>query len=172
MSPQEFQQRFLPLARTLHRTAFALLGNAEDAEDAVQETYLRLWQQADRVATMEGAEGFFLTTLRHECLDRLRRRAARHEVDGEGLPPEAKAEPYAPPPEPEEEPDAAARQLSLLEQLPPNTRRLLQLRHVAGASYAEIAAITGLTEVNIRVILSRTRKQLSELYNKTKSHDT
>ena len=43
MDAQEFKARFLPLHPALYRAAYALLQNAEDAEDIVQEAYLKLW---------------------------------------------------------------------------------------------------------------------------------
>ena len=45
MDAREFKRRFLPCHQKLYRVAFRLMGNAQDAEDMVQEAYLRLWKK-------------------------------------------------------------------------------------------------------------------------------
>lgn len=65
---EQFLQRFLPLQQMLFSEALALLGSKTDAEDAVQETYLRLWRQAGRVIAMEQAKG---SSLRHCAMSAL-----------------------------------------------------------------------------------------------------
>ena len=49
MSADEFKALFLPFHVRLYRTAYALLGNAQDAEDMVQDAYLKLWSKRDEL---------------------------------------------------------------------------------------------------------------------------
>ena len=49
MDASDFKQRFLPYHRRLYRVAFLQLGNAQDAEDMVQEAYLKLWQRRNEL---------------------------------------------------------------------------------------------------------------------------
>ena len=70
MNHLEFERRYWPLRTRLMRTALALLGNGQEAEDAVQETFLRVWRQGERLDDMASPEGFFLLTLRY-CGDTL-----------------------------------------------------------------------------------------------------
>lgn len=74
MTAKEFQLRFLPMQPRLYRLALAMLCVEADAEDAVEDTYLKVWQQADRIDDMENAEGFFVLTLRNVCLNMIRSR--------------------------------------------------------------------------------------------------
>lgn len=158
MSTQDFQKRFLPLAGRLYATAFTLLRNSGDAEDAVQDTYLRAWQQAEALRAMERPEGFLLTTLRHICLDKLRLRREEGDVEEENPPPGQW--PAAPPADGRLE---AGDQLRyLLAQLPPRARRIVRLRHIGAYSTQEISRLTGETEANVRVILSRARQKLRQ----------
>ena len=50
MDAAEFKQQFLPYHRKLYRVAFRLTGNPQDAEDMVQEAYLKLWNKRDELA--------------------------------------------------------------------------------------------------------------------------
>lgn len=50
MDTAEFKQQFLPYHRKLYRVAFRLTGNPQDAEDMVQEAYLKLWNKRDELA--------------------------------------------------------------------------------------------------------------------------
>lgn len=50
MDAAEFKQQFLPYHRKLYRTAFRLTENPQEAEDMVQEAYLKLWNKRDELA--------------------------------------------------------------------------------------------------------------------------
>ncbi|MBQ8226660.1 MAG: RNA polymerase sigma factor [Bacteroidaceae bacterium] len=156
MTQQEFQEKYLPLARGLFRTAAALMGNVQDAEDAVQETYLKLWREASRLAAMEQPEAYFATVLRHVCINLLRSRRSELQVEcvADHVPDSnvGTAERF----------DNREHLSLLLRRLSPRDRRIVTLRHVAGRSTAEIAVLTGETETNVRVVLSRTRRKLKE----------
>jgi RNA polymerase sigma factor, sigma-70 family len=157
MTQQEFQHKYLPLAPQFYRRALALLGNAQDAEDAVQDTYLKLWNQSTRLERMELPEAFMQTVLRNVCLNMLRKRhTPENELDmADKLP---------------EEGDDIGRVEQqgtlrmLLDSLSPKARRMVTLRHLGDFSYEEMATLTGETEGNIRTILSRARRFLKERY--------
>ena len=74
MNTQNFEQKYLQLTPRLYSVAFSVLGNAEDAEDAVQDTFARLWEKRNELERMENAEGYFMPTLRHISLNMLRNR--------------------------------------------------------------------------------------------------
>lgn len=80
MNTQSFEQKYLQLTPRLYSVAFSVLGNAEDAEDAVQETFARLWEKRNELERMENAEGYFMTTLRHISLNMLRNRRAAADI--------------------------------------------------------------------------------------------
>ena len=56
MDAEEFKRRFLPLHIRLYRTAFRLMGNTMDAEDMVQEAYLKLWERRDALEHVANLE--------------------------------------------------------------------------------------------------------------------
>ena len=80
MDANDFKRRFLPYHQKLYRTAFRLMGNAQDAEDMVQEVYLKLWKKREELPPDIGnTEAYCVTLTKNLCLDALR--APRPEED-------------------------------------------------------------------------------------------
>lgn len=155
MTEADFTRLYLPLADTLYRIAWYILESDTEAEDAVQETYLKLWQSRDSLDEIDSPKGYCIRVLRNICLDRMRK--ARnlvfpdHLPEGEGLPPQDDAI------------DARTRLDMVLEavkSLPDRQREVLLLRTVEGLSYEEIASRTGINYLTCRVLLSQARSKL------------
>ena len=68
MTQRQFLDTLLPLQPTLRLVAERLLGNREEAEDAVQETYARLWEQRQRLEQCENQQGFAMQMLKNHCI--------------------------------------------------------------------------------------------------------
>jgi RNA polymerase sigma-70 factor, ECF subfamily len=141
--------------------AYGLLGELTEAEDVVQDAWLR-WNQADRDA-IRNAEAFLVTVTTRLALDRLRAARARREVYvGPWLP-----EPLLTDPETPETQAIEAERLSLallaaLERLNPVERAVLVLRDVFDLEYAEIADVLEKTPGNVRQIASRARDHIGD----------
>jgi RNA polymerase sigma-70 factor (ECF subfamily) len=149
--------------KRLTMLAYRMLGRWSEAEDVVQDGYLR-WQAADRSAIrVPGA--WLTTTVVRLCLDRMRKAKASREVYvGPWLP-----EPVLTPEGGEREmsPDTAsfAQDLSMglmlvLERLGPEERAAFILREAFDSSYAEIAAALGKNEAAVRQLVSRARDRV------------
>lgn len=158
MTQQEFQQKYIPLAPQFYRRALALLGNAQDAEDAVQDTYLKLWNQSARLEEVERPEAFMQIVLRNVCLNMLRdRHTTDNELDmADTLP--AESDQFG-------RIELQGTLKVLLGSLSPKARRMMALRHWGNFSFEEIAELTGESECNIRTILSRARRYLRQQYD-------
>ncbi|HEX5592221.1 MAG TPA: RNA polymerase sigma factor SigJ [Solirubrobacterales bacterium] len=136
--------------------AYGLLGELTEAEDVVQDAWLR-WDGADRDA-VRNAEPFLITVTTRLALDRLRSARARREVYvGPWLP-----EPLVTDPETPESKAIEAERLSLallgaLERLNPVERAVLVLRDAFDLEYAEIADVLEKTPANVRQIAKRAR---------------
>jgi len=149
--------------KRLTMLAYRMLGRWSEAEDAVQDAYLR-WQAADqRVIRVPGA--WLTTTVVRLCLDRMRRTKASREV-------------YVGPwlPEPILTPEGGERDMSgdgtsfahdlsmglllVLERLGPEERAAFVLREAFDSSYAEIAAALGKNEAAARQLVSRARERV------------
>ncbi len=142
------RQAFAELVERLHpralRFALRMLADDHDAEDAVQEAFVRVWQALPRFRVGAPFEPWFFKVLGNRCrtaLDR-RRRTATDPLDGHdaALPP-AEAD------------DRLAEVQRLLATLPAEQREAFLLHHVEGFSYEEIAQVTGagLSALRMRV---------------------
>jgi RNA polymerase sigma factor (sigma-70 family) len=166
MHADEFKSRVLPWQPGLYRMASSLLRNREEAEDAVQETFLKLWNHRHTLAAVTSPRAFALRTLRNLCLDKLKAKThGSYAPEDETI---IVADPVA---HWQTEVNDAVRAIhALVNRLPEQQRTVFQLRAVEDLSMEEIAEVTGLTVEHLRVILSRARKTLREMYDKQNDH--
>lgn len=142
----------------LFAIAYRMLGSAADADDMVQEAWLR-WGRAER-DNVDKPRAYLARTVTRLCLDRLRElKRRREEYVGPWLP-----EPLmeaAPPDGGELVESLNLAFLTLLERLTPVERAVFLLRQVFAYSYAEIAEIVGKSEANCRQQFSRAQKHIA-----------
>ncbi|MCB9915552.1 MAG: RNA polymerase sigma factor SigJ [Planctomycetes bacterium] len=141
----------------LARLAYQLLGSVGDAEDMVQETFVR-WQAAGDFAPRD-ARAWFTTTCTRLCLDRLKSaQRQRREYVGEWLPEPLLATPAE---DPRELDDAVSVALLVtLEALAPAERAAFLLHDVFGYEFAEVARILALKPAHCRQLAVRARARL------------
>lgn len=160
MSAQDLET-FESARPRLAAIAYRLLGSASEAEDAVQETYLR-WDAAER-STIRTPPAWLTRVLTNLCLTQLESARARREAYvGQWLPePLLEDDPMLGPAETAEQREAVSLAvLSLLETLSPRDRAVLVLHEAFAHSHAEVAEILGTTEAGSQQALSRARRQL------------
>jgi RNA polymerase sigma-70 factor (ECF subfamily) len=138
--------------------AYRMLGSAADAEDVVQDAWLR-WQGADR-AGLERPAAWLTTVTTRLAIDRLRAQQRRREAYvGPWLP-----EPVSVDPGPEETAELAESLtigfLTFLDTLPPADRAVYLLSEVFARPYAEVAATVGRSQDACRQVVSRARRRL------------
>ncbi|WP_217177459.1 sigma-70 family RNA polymerase sigma factor [Streptomyces sp. AC495_CC817] len=142
--------------------AYRLLGSAADAEDAVQDAFLR-WQAADR-DHIEVPEAWLTKVVTHLCLDRLRSAQARHErAAGDWLPePLLEGDPMLGPAETVEQRESVSLAvLTLMERLSPVERAAYVLREAFTYPHAEIAGILDITESASQQHVHRARRRVA-----------
>lgn len=143
--------------------AYGMLGELAEAEDVVQDAWLR-WDSTDR-AQVRNAEAFLVTVTTRLALDRLRSARVRRETYvGPWLPEPLVADPTAPDPliEAIEAEQLSLALLAALERLNPVERAVLVLRDVFDLEYAEIADAVGKTPINCRQVASRARERAGD----------
>ncbi|MGY3204742.1 sigma-70 family RNA polymerase sigma factor [Streptomyces sp. TE5632] len=142
--------------------AYRLLGSAADAEDAVQDAFLR-WQAADR-ERIEVPEAWLTKVVTHLCLDRLRSAQGRHErAVGDWLPePLLEGDPMLGPADTFEQRESVSLAvLILMERLSPVERAVYVLREAFSYSHAEIAQILDITESASQQHVHRARRRVT-----------
>ncbi|MFJ7217472.1 RNA polymerase sigma factor SigJ [Amycolatopsis sp. NPDC098790] len=146
----------------LEAIAYRLLGSANDAEDAVQDTFLR-WQAADR-ALIETPEAWLTKVLTNLCLTRLTSaRAKRETYVGQWLPEPVFAgdRMLGPSDTAEQRESVSIALLTLMERLSAKERVVYVLREAFGYSHGEIAEVLDLTEANCQQIYRRAKQHLA-----------
>ncbi len=156
-------------ATTLYRVAFSVLRNQSDAEDAVQEAFLRVLRHRETLGEIRDHRVWLIRIVWNIVLDRKRRAKTRPETDdvselarvlpASGLNAEDRA--------------AAAQHhahvLACIERLPAREREVMMLSAFEELSSVEIAAVLDVTESSIRSRLFRARNLLAELLNHPRS---
>lgn len=155
MTEQRFRSEYLSLTETLYRIAFYILESRDEAEDAVQEVFLRLWRDREKLDAIQNPKAYCIRMLRNLCLDRIR--AVQRLSFPEELPelPSSRLQ--------DDELDEKQRLDKVLEAikaLPDRQREIMMLRVVDGLSYEEISRRTSQNYLTLRVLLSRARAKL------------
>lgn len=153
---------FEPHRRRLLGLAYRMLGSMAEAEDAVQEAYLR-WHETDR-DSVEEPRAFLMTTTTRICLDVLKSaRMKREEYVGPWLPdPVTDTASLSPDAQTELAEDLSVALLLALDRLSPLERAAFLLHDVFDYSFPQVAAALGRTEVACRQLASRARMRVRE----------
>ena len=80
MKSSEFKLLVMPYSSRLYRMAFRLMNNREEAEDIVQEVYVKLWGMRNELDKYNSIEALSIRITRNLCLDHLRRRKVNHDA--------------------------------------------------------------------------------------------
>ncbi len=160
MTSSEFKHRVIPVGNKLFHFARILLKDEDEAKDAVQETYLKLWKMKDELSSIQNMEAFAMKLTRNWCLDRIKAKkpvlveayTGKFDMrEEEGNPHKAL-----------ENAESMKHYLRMTETLPEQQRIIIHLRDLQGYEFDEIAEVTGMTVNNIRVNLSRARTRIRE----------
>jgi RNA polymerase sigma-70 factor (TIGR02957 family) len=156
---QDRLQRFEANRRRLFGVAYRLLGEASEAEDVVQDAYIR-WERSD---TAVSPEAWLTKVVTNLCLDRLTSaRARRERYIGPWLPEPIVADASLGPLETVEQWESLSLgMLVLLERLTPPERAVFVLREAFGHSHREVAEILETNEPNIRQLYRRAQQHVA-----------
>lgn len=153
--------RFEEQRKHLYAVAYRMLGSSSDAEDAVQEAWLRL-DRSDR-AEITNLGGWLTTVVARVCLDMLRaRKSRRDELEATSTPPSGGPEPGNQSPEQETllADSVGLALLVILETLRPAERLAFVLHDMFDVPYEKIGPIVGTSEVAAKKLASRARQRI------------
>ena len=156
MNPGEFKDTWIPLRDAVYRVAYYILESVPDAEDAVQDLYLKLWNMGDALDGIKNPKAYCITLIRNICLDRVR--GASMSRKASQMPDMASEE------EAVDERMSGRQRIDAIkakmEQLPEKERMVLRMKVFEDLSYEEIQERTGIGYLSLRVLLSNARRKV------------
>ena len=164
MKEISFKNDVLPLKDKLFRLALRITLNREEAEDIVQDTLMKLWNQRDEWSAIQNMETYSMTICRNLSLDAIEKKERLNISLDETV---------------HDRPDTSRTQdeelmkqqqlntvMRIIGQLPEKQRTIMQLRDIEGKSYHEIADIMSINVSDVKVNLFRARQKVLGSVNK------
>ena len=166
MNQKEFLETVLPFKDKVYRLAKRLLVSSDEAEDATQELYFKLWKNKGKIEKYDNVEAYAMMMTKNYCLDQLKSKRASNltlvhsNYRDENATLQSDVE-YR---------DGANIIKRMMNDLPEKQRMIVQLRDVENYEYHEIAEIMDMEPTAIRVALSRARKALRQQFTKKQNY--
>ncbi len=159
MDSEQFRNTVMPLQKVMFRVALHIMGNADDACDAIQDTLEKLWIKRSSLSCVENASAYCIGVLKNQCLTMLRQTRVTDSTDK--LPDHTDSTDLFSQVEARDNIDRIRR---IIASLPETQRRVAELSIFSQCSNTEICSITGMTDQNVRANLSRARHRIKELF--------
>jgi len=158
MQQSAFLQLVTPFKNKVFRLSKRMLISNDEAEDATQELYLKLWRLKDKLHQYKNIEAFAMTMTKNYCLDQLKSKRANnltlvhsnYQKSGTSLEKEIELK------------DSVNRVHQIIEGLSEQQKLIIQLRDIEQYDFDEIAEIVGIKPTAVRVALSRARQKVRE----------
>jgi RNA polymerase sigma factor (sigma-70 family) len=158
MNQKAFLQIVMPFRDKVFRLAKRLLVSQEEAEDATQDLYMKLWNNRIQLETYNNVEAYAMTITKNYCLDRLKSKQAGNlslvhsnfSSSSHDLQQSLELQ------------DSVKMVQDLINELPEQQKMVIQLRDIEQYEYEEIERILDMSQAAIRTNLSRARKTIRE----------
>ncbi|QVY65153.1 RNA polymerase sigma factor [Polaribacter sp. Q13] len=167
MTKQDFKYKVFSLSALIFPMIARMLSSNSNAEDAIQEIMIKLWNKRKQLDKHPNIKGFVILTARNYCLDILRKKTVLLE-DSTATLKIIKS--------PNEHTALEWKELNtiideILTTLPEQQKEVFIMRDLDGYEFDEIAAALQIKIEHVRVLLSRARKQISITLEKTYSYE-
>jgi len=161
MDSREFKTKIIPLGRKLFNFARIMLNDNDEAQDAVQEVFIKLWNYRNKMGSINNIEAFAMKITKNWCIDRLKSKKPVYieSYDSKFDFQKEKNNPL----DILEHTDKMKELKDIMQKLPEQQRMIIQLRDVEGYEFEEIAEIMNINVNTIRVNLSRARSRIKEI---------
>ncbi len=150
----QFKHDYLPLQPAMQRMAESLLGSEDDAADVVQDCFVTLWNDREKLRRVVNREAWCIMLVKRRCVDLLRKRKPTVEINERTLAVEVD--------------DQAAEErlqlaMELIDRLPERQAEAVRLKHFDAADTQQIAARMHISEGNVYTLLSRAYSSLKQM---------
>lgn len=152
---KQFKLDYLPLQPAMQRVAERLLGNEDDAADVVQDCFVTLWEEREKLRQVDNREAWCITLVKRRCVDLLRQRKPTIEIDERTM---SLAD--------EQATDAGKRlqlAMQLIDRLPERQAQAVRLKHFDAANTERIAETMHINAGNVYTLLSRAYSTLKQM---------
>lgn len=158
MNQSDFLKAVLPFKDKVFRLAKRLLVSTEEAEDATQELYFKLWKNKEKISNYKNVEAFAMTMTKNYCFDRLKSKQASNLtlVHSNYKEKDTSLEKKV------EHNDSVNQVHKLIENLPEQQKIIIQLRDIEQYDFDEICKMVDMKPTAVRVALSRARKTIRQ----------
>ncbi|WP_299122921.1 sigma-70 family RNA polymerase sigma factor [uncultured Tenacibaculum sp.] len=158
MNQSDFLKVVLPFKDKVFRLAKRLLVSREEAEDATQELYFKLWRNKEKLSNYKNVEAFAMTMTKNYCYDRLKSKQASNLtlVHSNYKEKDTSLDKRV------ENNDSVNKVHELIEKLPEQQKIIIQLRDIEQYDFDEICKMVDMKPTAVRVALSRARKTIRQ----------
>ncbi|TYP99198.1 RNA polymerase sigma-70 factor (ECF subfamily) [Tenacibaculum adriaticum] len=158
MNQSDFLKVVIPFKDKVFRLAKRLLVSTEEAEDATQELFFKLWKNKEKLSEYNNVEAFAMTMTKNYCYDRLKSKQASNLtlVHNNYKEKETSLDKKI------EQEDSVNQVHKLIENLPEQQKIIIQLRDIEQYDFDEICKMVDMKPTAVRVALSRARKTIRE----------
>ncbi len=147
MNQKEFLEQVLPFKDKVYRLAKRLLVSSDEAEDAIQELYFKLWKNKTKLESYDNVEAYAMMMTKNYCLDQLKSKRAsnltlvhsNYKDESSSLQNQVEVE------------DSTDIIKNMIDELPEKQRMIVQLRDIENYEYQEIAKVMDMEPTAIRV---------------------
>ena len=152
---EQFKLDFMPLQPAMQRMAESLLGNEDDAADVVQDCFVTLWEEREKLRRVVNREAWCIMLVKRRCIDLLRKRKPTVEIDERTM---AIAEEQS-----RDDEERLRIALQMVDRLPERQAQVVRLKHYEAADTQHIADAMHISSGNVYTLLSRAYSSLKQM---------
>lgn len=164
ITESEFKRFITPLYKKLYNLSYSILKDEQESYDCLQESIVKLWENRHQFSGIINLTGYLVVTVKRNAFDHLKKKS-KNPVDDLNITEENSS--LSSPEKLMEDREKLNEVTALMKQLPEAQRMVMKLSSFHGLSNREISRLTGYSDENVRVLLSRGRKKLRELLKRS-----
>lgn len=159
MDDHQFKEKVLPLSKGLFSLCLRIIGDKDEAKDALQDIFVKLWISRESLVDVKNLDAYTKTIARNYCFDKVKLRKIKVSIDTIHISDDSDDHKSTI----QEQNDKLNLINIAIKELNPIQQKVFVMRDIDRLSFNEISELIGLTEENIRVMLSRSRKKIRDI---------